>query len=218
MIKNQKWLFLYALILTFIIFNVGIFMGYKLEASRLNKINDLYASSEIMLLDQRIQSEILNMDDFNCEILTKENIAFADKIFEEALQIQRFEDANRITTDVIQAHRRFDLLRTLFWMNSIKIKEKCKSEYHNVVYFYRYNNPSLEQVAEQRFFSNLLLELKGKYGDKLMLIPIAADNDISSISILLDKYNVTELPTILIDEKTKIIQVNSLQDVEKFLN
>jgi len=217
-IKNQKRIFLYALLLTLLVFNLGIFMGYMLESSRINQVNHLYLDAEMELLDQTIQKDSLDLLDLDCDLLVKENIKFADKIFEEALLIQKYEEANRISSEIISQHKRFDLLRTLFWMNSIKIKQKCSSDYHNVVYFYKYHNPSIEQDSKQKVFSNLLGQLKEKEGSKIMLIPIAADNDISSINLLLKNYDVHELPMILIDESIKITEVESVQELEKFLN
>jgi hypothetical protein len=218
MIKNQKHIFLYALILTVIVFNFGIFMGYMLEASRIDKINTLYLGAETELLDQMAQKDAMEILSLNCETLVKENIKFGDKIFDEALIIQKYEEANKIDNDIIFQHKRFDLLRALFWINSIKIKQQCSPNYHNIVYFYKYNNPSLEQDSKQRFFSNLLQELKTEKGDNVMLIPIAADNDIPSINLLTEKYGIKDLPVILIDEKVKVTDVKTKDDVEKYLN
>ena len=218
MIKKQKKIFLYAFILTFFVFNFGIFMGYMLETSRVNKVNTFYLESELELLDQRIQKDALDLMELDCESLVKENIAFADRTFQEALVIQRYEDANKMNEDINFQHKRYDLLRTLFWINSIRIKQKCGSDYHNLVYFYKFNNPSIEQGSKQRFFSNLLIEIKDEYGSKVMLIPIAGDNDLPSINLLLDKYNITEFPTILIDEKIKITDLKTKEDIFKYLS
>lgn len=218
---NQKYFFLYALIIAVIVFNIGIFMGYMLESSRLSKINTLYLDAEMEMLDQRIQKDILNSEFINktvCQNFVDENIKFADKIYQEAQQIQKYELANKMSSEITFQHKRYDLLRTLFWMNSKAIKQECRSDYHNVVYLYKYNNPTVAQDSEQAFFSNLLGELKSRYGSKIMLIPIAGDNDISSINILLKEYSITEFPTILIDEKVKITEVNNIQDIEKYLN
>jgi hypothetical protein len=218
MVKSQKWFFLYALVITLVIFNFGIFMGYMLEQSRINKINMWYLDAELELLDQRIQKDAFEIIDLNCTAMIEENINFADKIFEEALIIQKYEDANKISSEIIFQHKRYDLLRTLFWINSMRIKEKCNSDYHNVVYFYKYNNPSIEQKSKQRFFSNLLFEIKQKKGDKVMLIPIAADNDLPSVNLLTNKYGIKELPVILIDEKIKITDMENMEDVLKYLD
>lgn len=215
--KNQKRIFLYALIITFVVFNIGIFFGYMLETSRGNTINTLYSNAELELLDQIAQKQAIGTIDFNCTVLTNENIKFGDQIFNEALQIKKYEDANRITNDIILQHKRFDLLRTIFWINSIQIKQQCSSTYHDIIYLYQYNNPTIEQEAKQKFFSNLLQDLKQKEGNNIMLIPIAADNDIPSLNLLMDKYQITTLPVILIDEKTKVTGVQTIDDIEKYL-
>ena len=214
---NQKYLFLYALILTLIVFNFGIFFGYMLESSRENTINNLYSNAELELLDQIAQKQAIGTIGFNCTTLINENIRFGDQIFNEALQIKKYEDANRITNNIIFQHKRFDLLRTIFWINSIQIKQQCSSSYHNIIYLYKYNNPTIEQESKQKFFSNLLQELKQKEGNNIMLIPIAADNEIPSLNLLIDKYQITTLPTILIDEKTKMTDVQSIDDIGKYL-
>ena len=185
MAKNQKYVFLQALIITFVIFNIGIFLGYMLESSRINKVNEWYLEAELDLLDQRIQKDAFEIIELDCDAMTEENINFADRIFEEALVIDKYEKANRINDEIIFQHKKYDLLRTLFWINSMRIKEKCNSDYHNLVYFYQYNDASIEQKSKQRFFSSLLFEIKQEKGDKVMLIPIAADNNLSAINLLL---------------------------------
>jgi len=217
MIQNQKTIFLYALIATLVVFNLGIFLGYMLEASRINKINQMYLETDMNILDQRILNDAQDIIEFDCEYLVEENIKFGDKIFEDALQIKKYEDANRINEDITSQHRKYDLLRTLFWTNSMNIKQKCNSDFHTIVYIYKYNNPSVQQVSEQKFFSNLLTEIKEKYGNNVLLIPIAGDNNLVSLDLLMKKYNIIELPTILIDENTKMTEVKSMEEIEKYL-
>jgi hypothetical protein len=215
--KSQKHIFLYALIITFVIFNLGIFMGYMLELSREGKINVLYTNSEMSLFDQIAQKDAMNILNLDCSSLVEENIRFGDRIFEDAKLIQDYEEANRITSEIKIQHRRFDLLRTIFWINSIEIKQKCKSNYHNIVYLYKYNNPSIEQESKQKFFSNLLSQLKEKTGNDIMLIPIAGDNNITSVDLMIKKYNIKELPVILIDEKIIVTEAKSVDEMKKLL-
>lgn len=63
-------------------------------------------------------------------------------------------------------------------------------------------------------------ELKQNQGDKVMLIPMAGDNNLTSVSIMMNKYNITEseLPVILIDEKIKITELKTIEELEKNLN
>ena len=163
------------------------------------------------------QKQSMSALNLSCSTLVSENINFGDEIFTEALQIQKYEDANRISSDIVSQHKRFDLLRTMFWMNSVKIKQDCNSNYHNIVYFYQYNSPSINQKSKQSFFSDLLQQVKEKEGDNVMLIPIAGDNNISSVTLLEKQYNITEFPTILIDEKTKLTDVKNADEIDNLL-
>jgi len=218
MIKNQKYIFLYALILSIIVFNVGIFMGYMLESSRLNQIDAFYLDTEVELFDQITQKEALSMLELNCDNLIEENIQFGDRIYQEAMKIQGYEGANKISKSMVLYHKKFDVLRALFWVNSIKMKQRCGYNSHNVVYFYQYNEPPLEQESKQKVFSNLLAELKEGFGNNILLIPLSGDNNIPSINLLMEEYNITELPTILIDEKVKLTDIQSREDIEKYFS
>lgn len=220
MFESQKHAFWLALILTIFLFAFGVFLGYLLENSRASKIEGLYVQSELDLLDVKIQSELFSFSNLNCQNAVGRNIDFASKIYDEARLLDKYESANKISEGIILQHKRYDLLRTLFWVNSIKIKQKCNATYHNLVYLYDYNNPRLDIKSKQAVFSRLLLEIKQDRGQNVMLIPISGDNHIASLSLLMDMYNITEqeLPVILIDEKVKITNLETKEDIEKYLN
>lgn len=220
MFKSQKHAFWISLILTLFVFSGGIFLGYLLENSRTSVLENLYTQSEIELLDVRIQNEIYSFADVNCDNAITENINFASRIYDEAKLLDKYESSNKLSDDVILQHKKYDLLRTLFWINAIKLKQKCNASYHNLVYLYDYNNPRLDTKAKQAVFSRLLTEVKQDKGQKVMLIPTSGDNEITSLSLLMDLYNVTvdELPVILIDEKIKITDIETKEDLDKFLS
>ena len=219
MFNSQKNVFWQAFILATFVFAAGILLGFVLENWRFGKIESLYFQSELDLLDIRIQNDIYSLAKIDCEKAIGENINFANKIYDEANLLQRYEDANKITENIILQHRKYDLLRTLFWINAIKIKSRCNATYHNLVYLYKYNNPSLEIKAKQLVFSRILSELKEDRGDEIMLIPIAGDNNLASVGLLMGLYNITEaeLPVILIDEKIKINDIEKKSDIDKLI-
>lgn len=219
MFRSQKNVFWQALLLTIIIFGFGIFLGFILENWRTNKIKDFSQQSEIELLDIKIQNEIYSKEIFNCEIAIQENLNFAEKVYKQAEILGRYEKASRLTEDLRVQHKKYDLLRAILFLNSIEIKEKCNSSYYEVVYFYEYLTENLALKAEQDTFSKLLLKVKEEKGNEVLLIPIAADNDLSSVNILLNKYNISkqELPVILINRKIKITTLENIKNLLKHL-
>lgn len=219
MFKSQKNVFWEALLVTILIFGIGVFLGVVLENWRTSNINYLFQESEIRLFDIRTQGEIYSSGEFDCNMAVDENLKFADRIFEEAEVLSRYEGAGRLTDDLRLEHKKYDILRALLWVNSIKIKKECKADYHNVVYIYKYNDLSIVDKQNQGVFSRLLSELKQSQGDNIMLIPMAGDNNLTSVKIMMNKYDITEseLPVILIDEKIKITELETIEELEKNL-
>jgi len=218
MFDNPKHVFWQAFVAAVIIFAFGIWMGFLLENYRTSLADITASRTDVDLMDVRLQSEIYSQDTgINCDTAVEENIKFGDRIYEEAKVLDRQKTANTFTEDIAYQHKKYDLMRIIFWLNSISIKEKCESSYHNIVYFYQYLKPDLEKKAEQGVVSDVLRDLKEKYGNDIMLIPLAADNNITSAALLADYYNITYLPTVLIDEETKIEGIATIGDFENIL-
>ena len=217
MFNSQKNVFWQALLVTIVIFGLGIFLGFVLENWRTSQIEDFSQQSEIDLLDIKVQNDIYSNNFFNCEVAIQENLNFAEKTYEQAQILGRYEKASRLTDDLRMQHRKYDLLRVLLLLNSIEIKEKCNASYYEVVYFYKYSSEDIALKAKQEIFSKLLLQVKEKKGNEVLLIPIAGDNNLSSVNLLLNKYNVSEkeLPVILINRKTKITNLENIEDLLK---
>jgi len=216
MFDNPKHVFWQAFLAAAIIFAFGIWLGFLLENYRTSQASIMFAKDEIDLIDVRLQSEIYknNEIEIECSSAVDENIKFGDRIYQEGLEFDRQKKANEFTEDIIYQHKKLDLLRVIFWFNSIYIKSKCDSAYHNIVYFYQFKNPDLDKRAEQSVVSDVLKDLKEKYGPNVMLIPLAADNNVTSITLLKEYYNITYLPTVLIDEKVKIHGTVTVKDIE----
>ncbi len=214
--KSKKYLiFLEALLVAGFIFSFGILTGIFIENARVNAIQENYAQLETEILDARILSTLISESE--CQLAIQENINFADRVFWEARLLDKYEQANEITEAIRTQHKKYDLLRTIIWMNSIEIKKRCDAGYHNVVYLYEYKNPSISKRAEQSVISNILMDIKEAKQDQVLLISIAADIEASSIELIKQKYSITQLPTILIDEQTKITEITSKEDIEKYL-
>jgi hypothetical protein len=220
MLESQKHVFWQALLITILIFSLGIIAGVFLESWRSNKVETLFQQSEIDLLDIRLQSEIFSTGKFNCQEAVKENLKFADRIYEEALLLEDYEKASRLGEELKLSHKKYDILRTILFLNSVKVKEKCNSSYRNVVYFYKFNNLDIDTKSKEDVFSKLLKDLKDQKKDDIILIPIAADNNLSSVNLMLSNYNLSQkdLPLILIDEKIKIKELKNINDLIKYFN
>src|SRR3989344_4692104 len=138
-------------------------------------------------------------------------------VYFEVRELEFLDDSNKITKATKSLHRKYDLLRAILWVNTIKIREDYP-DLNSVVYLYIYDTADIEVKSKQIVMSKVLSDLKEKKGKELILIPIAVDSDISSLDYLLQKYDLTEFPIIFINEAYKISDVPSVEELESYLN
>jgi len=127
-------------------------------------------------------------------------------------------------TDRLQFEKqKHNMLRTEFYINSLVLREKCDAQYDVVVYFYMDNagDFDLDLNARQNVLSVVLEDLKEQKGPELVLIPLAANMDISVVNILLDTYGVEEFPSLLLlsDSGYEVVSgVQGVGDIEPLLS
>ena len=112
MLKSRKHVFWEALLLTVVVFFLGLLIGVAFEGGRLSEINEYYAVSEISLMDILALNDIMTLDTLGCDSLISSNLEFADRIYEEARQLEKFDTAGKITDSLKTAHKKYDLIRT----------------------------------------------------------------------------------------------------------
>jgi hypothetical protein len=215
-LSNNKHVFWEALVIAVFIFGVGILLGFFIENNRSSQIASMFLTSQTNLLDIQVQTQILNSGNLNCVQAVKRNIEFGDQIYQDAKTLKNYEDASRLSDTLKEQHKQYDTLRTLFWLNSIKIRDLCGNKFHIIVYLYNYLPSTAEEKTKQAVFSDFLNNLKQEKGNSIMLIPIARNLNISSLDTLQENYGINQT-TILIDESTKIITVENLKDIQNLI-
>jgi hypothetical protein len=218
MLNNKKRVFWEALFLTVVVFLFGLLIGVAYESSKSSEINKYYATSEISLMDIFVMNSMINLNSKDCEVLTNANIEFADKIYNEASLLERYESSGKVTEEMKLVHKRYDILRTFLWINTMKTTERCEKKYSTVVYLYEYFSDDLTQKAEQNVWSKILSDLKQKEGSNILLIPIAEDSGLTSLDSLLSGFNITDYPVVIINEKDIIYELSSVEELDKYIN
>ena len=126
MLKSKKNVFWEALLITIVIFLFGFLIGFLFESGRIGEINQYYTNSEISLMDLFALNNLIEVNSTSCHEIIEANINFADRIFEESYLMEKYVDSNKIDTEQIVIHQRYDLMRTLLWINSAKIMNRCE--------------------------------------------------------------------------------------------
>lgn len=219
-IINSKYrVFIETLILSVLILFVGILIGYYIETARVGEIVDDSRSFEIEALDLKLQNYYFQiMDDFSCTEAITQNFIMADDLYNRGLVLERYEETNQITDEVLREKRRYVLLKTELWLNSILLKKKCgQDNFDTIVYIYADTDQSNVKQAEQTALANVLRELKEEKGNKIILLPIAGDLGLQSVELQERVYNITYLPSLIINERYILEGYHLEEDIEKLL-
>ena len=216
MLKSRKHVFWEALIITIAIFVIGLFLGMMVETGRSSEINDFYMQSEVNLIDAMALSQISNEKGADCETLRQRNIEFADKIYEEAKLLELYEGSGKLTGSTEVLHRKYDLLRTLAWISNLNALEECDN-YNVITYLYEYEAEDTTKRATQSVWSRILLDVK--HGDEnLVLIPIAVDQDLTSLDVLLEEMGITSFPAVAVNKEKVFYELETAEQIKEFLD
>ncbi|MEM4325772.1 MAG: hypothetical protein QXU40_00530 [Candidatus Pacearchaeota archaeon] len=212
--KNAFW---EAFLVTLAVFVIGIFVGASYEYGRSSKIKESMFLSEQSLIDMFILSKITNSKTINCETIVKSELKLADDIYKDALLLERYESTEKIIDELEKVHRKYDLLRTLLWVDFREIPDDCKKNISSIVYLYEYKTKDQVKKAKSGVWSKVLLEVKNEMGDKVILIPIAVDSNISSLDVLVSKFNISEFPLIILNDREIIYELTSSEEIKEHL-
>lgn len=217
MLSNKKHVFWQAFFLTILFFLLGLVLGVYLEQSRSDSLNSLFYQSEVSLYDSFALGKFIEGQNISCEALSEASINFAEKIYAEARELEKFDESNKLTDSVKTIHKKYDLLRTLLWMNSIDLQKKCP-EVNIAVYLYVYDTDNVNLKSRQTVWSRILQDLKEIKGDDLILIPIATDQNLASLDSLIKTFNIAEFPAVLINDDKILYEPESADEIAKNLN
>ncbi len=219
MLENKKRVFWEALILTILIFILGFLAGLVFENKRVEVIEDYYIQSENSLMDIFALNNFANLNNLSCDALISSNINFANRIYDEAKILDEYEKAGRITDKIDAQHKKYDIMRTFLWINTMKTNEICKNDsVHTIVYIYNFNTDDLTEKATNSVWSKIISDLKENYGNEIILIPIAVDSNIIALNSILENYDVQQYPVVIVDNKYIIQELSSISEIEGYFN
>ena len=214
-------IFIKAFVLTLIILFIGIMLGFWIESSRVEEIRSILIETEILFNDARLQSlyytDFSNTTEF-CESALKSNLEYNSRIYQEGLKIERYEVANKLSPELLLERKRYALLQFQFWMNAVKLKSLCNFDYDVLLHLWKYQVSDYDTDLKNKLESAVILELKEKCGNKLMLSPIPIDLNLTSVDIAVRNYNITKTPAIIINNKIILQGFYTLEQLEGYVN
>lgn len=198
----KKSVFLGAAILTIIVIALGVQIGIMIENSRVQEVRQFIEETEILFSDARLQSLYYSQNDLTegqCNAALQSNLEFNEKIYQEGVNLERYESTNRIV-DILPERKRYALLQMQFWLNAERIRKACNFDYFTVIYLFEHNPHEQQVQLDQKLTSATLLEVKEQCGAKMMLSPIPVNLELTSVNIVKNTHGISSVPAVIVND------------------
>lgn len=189
-----------ALVFTLLIFIPGLLLGIMLDNARAKTLEQESQLQEINFRSNQLSYAYITSLENNTAscVALKASLETSIKDLSKSLDtIENYKKDSKFNTEDFEIlSRRYVLDNLNYWLLSKKTKELCGYDTVNVLYFF---NSACENCPDQGI---ILTYFKKKMEDKLLVFPINTDivDDEQMISLLVKVYNVTEYPSIVIDD------------------
>jgi hypothetical protein len=204
---RRKRLVFAAGILTIILYFLGIVTGYFIQANILSKTEEELkrVQEEFFVYKQNlenVQLEQLYLTTHKGELSCKILVSIIDEMYDNLAyfwsrlpsKLEVYEKYSEVQPEYVKLKRDYTLLSIRAWLLSLSVKEKCGEDVIPALYFY---SKDCDTCIEQSY---VLDELK-KENPNFSAFIVDYNLDEPIVRIIIRTYNVTEVPSFIINDK-----------------
>jgi hypothetical protein len=206
--KPSKGKYVAAFFITSLIFLLGLTIGLVVDNERVRALEN---ANRMQNLDyESIQFQYLFMNSLEssgnttCVVLQK-TIENSMKDLSKSLEdIQNYDKESNFNDDEFDLISRKYILDNLkYWLFAERAKKECDFDAVTILYFHTSSN--CPNCPDQ---GTVLTYYKEKLQDRILIFPIDISSDAPEVNVLRARYNITELPSIVVDDKVYVGLVN----------
>lgn len=217
MAHKVRNVYLESLVITIFVFLSGIMFGIWLDNYRIVRIRQNLLSDAVFWDDSLFLSKYFQIYGKRlCNESLKLNLLYNERIYERGKLIEDAIRESKFTPELKEELKRYVLMQTQFWLNSIELKKRCNFTYHNVVHLQKFYPESLQERIDNKAQSTIMLDLKQMCGNRVMLIPIVADLNLTTVDAIKTHYRIKKLPAVIIDEKYVLQGLTPLEKLNEY--
>ncbi len=212
--KVQKYRYGAALVLTVMVFLMGVMFSNLMDQTRSESLDAGIQQDLIELESNQLQLSYLRSDDTqSCGVL---RIALTDIVsgYNQRLDlVQEYQQDSFFSSQEFQNIKRQYILSGIrYWIFAEEVRERCNYSPDTILFFT--TTLEKEDCSGCENMGRQLTLLKRRYGNDLLVFSIPTRMDDGMVDILSNQFNVTETPTIVINGNRTMEGVHSRRSIE----
>ncbi|MCD6274940.1 MAG: thioredoxin family protein [Candidatus Aenigmarchaeota archaeon] len=220
MVKKIKhridWSFyIITFFITSTIFFLGIYIGIQLNEAKvtsitldiesLDRIRELQGTN-MLLLEILGEKKCIALETYITTIIPE-----IEKLGSRVVYYENSADSRRYNIkEYYQLKRDYILFLIRYWTLTKKLERECKQNIPDLIYFY--SNKKCKDCKKQ----GIILDEIKKENPDILIFPIDVDLNLSTVDILTTTFNITEVPSLLIDGRP-YLGFRNKDEIEKLL-
>ena len=195
--KISKDKYLVAGIITFLIFSLGLTLGFIIENERYSAVQAVNLEQDVNYLSLQLQYLYLTSNQANntCAIISPTLKAAIRDLSDSLSEVISYEEEKETIDDRKSLiMRRYILDNVRYFLLTQQSQERCDIDILTILYFYSPQCPSCPTQG------TILSYFKELYGEKVLIFPINLEfrTEEPMVEILMSQYNITKYPSLVI--------------------
>ena len=213
-IPIKKHIFVTSFIIALGIFLIGFYFARVWDDLRINQVDDSLIENNLDTMSITIEQEFLtSFNASSCSISESRLSSISKNLFDLGNQLVEYEKKGLLRTkEYDRLRREYFLLEIRAYSNFINFAKKCNSDLNVILYFYSIN----QDLSERQGYA--LDAVVNRDDVKIRVLSIDKDFNDTTLDMVKSFYNVTEAPTIIINDKYKksgFISISEILDLVK---
>jgi hypothetical protein len=206
-----------AALVTLAITLFGFFLISQLDAMKATElqrnVDELIFQSQTERAMFLYSQSMANSSYELCDYLSSAAKDRASKAYTLAEKIRRYEESNVVNEEYERISGRYYLANTELYLNLRAAAKYCgKSPYTTVLFFYRIDGECQECLAQGAVLDGLRAA-----HPNLRVFALPYDTDYEFINIFVRRHGISQVPSLVIDDKTVLQKLSSAQEIEPYI-
>ncbi len=180
-------------VLTTLVFILGLMLGEKISEKKLMIAKQLNEDIKIKIMDINLLTEMLVANPCNNLAALNELTTLLGKEEQKITYLEK--ELGKNNEKVIEVKKMYTTLLLKHYFVLETIKEKCEKNITTILFFYSNQEPYISECEKQGY----VLSYIKKHKPNIFVYAIDTNLDLATVKALINRYNVTIVPTIIVN-------------------
>lgn len=210
---NYKKIIIVSLVITILIFSAGLLLGLSLDNTRISDIITTLNQNELNRESYLVEQDFINfLGGDSCELSAPRIQTLSGELAELGQLLTKYELRGFLrTSDYDYLKAKYFLLEIKTYTLFIDLKEDCEYSFNTILYFYDQNQQS---SLSQGYILDSLVETN----KNVHIFSFDRNFEEPALQTVLIHYNITQSPTLIINNEIKKEGLVTLEELKVILN